>query len=128
MPARKAIHLRGVRHGPGRPAGSRIGNTVYSATLSGRDPDTGELASEPAAQMEGLFQTMERFLEAAGASLDDVIHVNVTLAAPEHREVLNEAWLRRFNDETSLPVRKATVAPLPEGTIAQLELIAIVGE
>jgi 2-iminobutanoate/2-iminopropanoate deaminase len=122
---RRAIHLAGVSHGPGRPAGSRIGNLIYSATLSGRDPETGELPEDPAEQMRVLFETMVRFLDAAGATVDDVIRVNVTLADGKYRNELNAEWAKYFNDEESLPTRRATIEKLGGGAIADLELVAV---
>jgi 2-iminobutanoate/2-iminopropanoate deaminase len=121
---RRAIHLKGVSHGPGRPAGSRIGNIIYSATLSGRDPETGEVSEDPAEQMRMLFETMVRFLDAAGATVDDVIRVEVTLAEGKYREELNAEWAKYFNDEESLPTRKAEVGNVGRA-IANLELVAV---
>jgi enamine deaminase RidA (YjgF/YER057c/UK114 family) len=122
---RRAIHLSGVGHGPGRPAGSRIGNIIVSASLVGRNPESGEISTDPAEQINELFNTMVRFLEAAGVTVDEVIRVNVTLAKPEYRELLNVEWAKYFYDEESLPTRKATVATLPGAIIAELELMAV---
>jgi 2-iminobutanoate/2-iminopropanoate deaminase len=123
--ARRAIHLAGIGHGPGRPAGSRIGNIVVSASLVGRDPESGEISNDPAEQIQQLFETMVRFLDAADVTVDDVIRVNVTLSLPEYRELLNVEWAKYFNDEESLPTRKATIATLPGSIIAELELMAV---
>jgi enamine deaminase RidA (YjgF/YER057c/UK114 family) len=122
---RRAIHLTGIGHGPGRPAGSRIGNIVVSASLVGRNPESGEFSTDPAEQIKELFQTMVRFLEAADVTVDDVIRVNVTLSQPEYREFLNVEWAKYFSDEESLPTRKATIAALPAPIIAELELMAV---
>jgi 2-iminobutanoate/2-iminopropanoate deaminase len=122
---RRAIHLAGIGHGPGRPAGSRIGNIVVSASLVGRDPESGEISSDPAEQIKQLFEMMVRFLAAADVTVDDVIRVNVTLSLPEYRELLNVEWAKYFNDEESLPTRKATIAALPGAIIAELELMAV---
>lgn len=123
---RRAIHIPGIAHGPGRPAGSQIGNVIVSATLTGRNPE-GEMSSDPAEQMRELFLTMVRFLEAAGASVDNVIRVNVTVANSEHRDLMNVEWAKYFNDEESLPTRIATVAPLRGDLIAELDLMAVTG-
>jgi enamine deaminase RidA (YjgF/YER057c/UK114 family) len=122
---RRAIHLAGIGHGAGRPAGSRIGNIVVSASLVGRNPESGDFSSDPAEQIRELFETMVRFLEAANVTVDDVIRVNVTLSQPEYREFLNVEWAKYFNDEESLPTRKATIAALPGSIIAELELMAV---
>jgi 2-iminobutanoate/2-iminopropanoate deaminase len=123
---RRAIHIPGIAHGPGRPAGSQIGNTIVSATLSGRNAD-GVMSPDPSEQMRELFLTMVRFLEAAGASVDNVIRVNITVAKGEYRELMNVEWAKYFNDEESLPTRIATVAPLRGELIAELDLMAVTG-
>jgi enamine deaminase RidA (YjgF/YER057c/UK114 family) len=126
MPSgRRAIHIAGIAHGPGRPAGSRIANIVISANLIGRDPETGEVPAEPTAQMEALFQTMLRFLDAADVTVDDVIRVNVTVSQAEYRGLLNVEWAKYFNHEGSLPVRKTSIAPLSGNVIAELDLMAV---
>ena len=71
---------------------------------------------------------MQRFLAAAGASVEDVIRGEVTLAKSEYRELLNVEWLKHFNGEESLPVRKAVFTSLPEPYIAQLELMAVTSD
>ena len=123
-PSRRAIHIPGIAHGERRPAGSRIGNIIVSATLAGRNAE-GVMSSDPAEQMQELFFTMVRFLEAAGASVDDVIRVDVTVAKGEYREFMNVEWAKYFNDEESLPTRIATVAPLAGETVAVLNLMAV---
>lgn len=128
MSKRQAIHVAGITHGPGRPSGSRIGNTIYSAAISGRDPSTNELPSDPSDQMQALFEGVVRFLDAAGATMDDVIRVGVVLAGPQHREALNIEWAKYFHDETTLPVRNVVMGEVPGGAIAHVEVIAITSD
>jgi 2-iminobutanoate/2-iminopropanoate deaminase len=125
---REAIHVAGITHGPGRPSGSRIGNIIYSAAISGRDPLTNELPSDPADQMRALFASLDRFVQAAGATMDDIIRVGVVLAGPQFRDALNVEWAKYFNDETSLPVRNVVMGDVPGGAIAYVEIVAVVQE
>lgn len=127
MPAkRRAIHIPGIGHGPRPPAGSQIGNIIVSVTTTGRNAD-GVMSADPTEQMRELFLTMVRFLEAAGARVDDVIRVNVTVAKAEYRQLMNIEWAQYFDDEESLPTRKATIAPLVGEMIAELDLMAVTG-
>jgi enamine deaminase RidA (YjgF/YER057c/UK114 family) len=113
-------------HGPGRPAGSQIGNIILSATLTGRDEE-GTLPEDPRAQIHELFRTMTRFLDAAGATIDEVIRVNLRLTEPALREFVNEEWAILFHDEESLPTRIATFGPVAGDAIAELDLMAVTG-
>jgi 2-iminobutanoate/2-iminopropanoate deaminase len=128
MSKRQAIHVPGITHGPGRPSGSRIGNMIYSAAISGRDPGTNELPSDPSEQMKALFESIARFLDVAGASMDDVIRVGLVLAGPEYREHLNVEWAKHFNDETSLPARNVVIGDVPGSAIAYAEIVAVAEE
>jgi 2-iminobutanoate/2-iminopropanoate deaminase len=128
MSKRQAIHVPGITHGPGRPSGSRIGNIIYSAAISGRDPSTNELPADAAQQMAALFESVTRFVEAAGATVDDIIRVGVVLAGPQYRDALNIEWAKYFHDESSLPVRNVIMGDVPGGAIAYVEIVAVASD
>ena len=124
---RRAVHIDGIVHGSKRPAGSRIGNIVVSATLSGRSAP-GMMPSDPAEQMHEPFLTMIRFLQAAGAGADDVIRVNMAVAKAEYRELLNAERATYFNDEENLRTRKAAIAATAGDEVAELDLMAVISK
>jgi enamine deaminase RidA (YjgF/YER057c/UK114 family) len=98
---------------------------IFSAGLKGKDPALNRASDDPSEQMAEVFRTMTRFLEAAGVTVEDVIRVDVTLSSKEYREHLNAEWAKYFNDEESLPVRKAKIEPLTGNFIAEIEVIAV---
>jgi enamine deaminase RidA (YjgF/YER057c/UK114 family) len=68
---------------------------------------------------------MVRFLHAAGATVDDVLKVDITVTDPSYRDFVNDEWSKLFTDEESLPARKVTISPLNGSLIAELEVIAV---
>ncbi|WFU38225.1 RidA family protein [Bradyrhizobium sp. CB82] len=69
---------------PTSPA-TRAGNMIFVAGLPPFDPDTGEIASAPIErQSEIIMEQMKLCLEAAGASLDNVMKCNVYCISTKH--------------------------------------------
>lgn len=98
--------------------------------LSGQtpiDPATGALvAGDVGAQTRRVFANLERVLDAAGASLADVIKVNVYLTSMADFPALNEVYARVF--EAPYPARTTVaVAELPLGAQVEIELVARAG-
>lgn len=107
MSNRKSIHVEGFSHGANPiPAASRVGNIVMTGGVSGQDPATGKVPEDQIAQIALAFANLEKILKAAGASMDDVVKVEVTTKSPSTmREAINVQWLKYFPDEHSRPAR-----------------------
>ena len=78
----------------------RAGTQVFVSGTVGIDPATGSLAG-PTIQ-EQVRQAMANcaaILEAAGATLDDVVEVGILLTDPTDFAGLNEEYARWFPDE-----------------------------
>ena len=88
------------------------------------DPATGELIQgDVAAQTRRAFDNLDRVLQAAGASLDDVVKVNVYLTTMDDFAALNEVYASVFN--APYPARTTVaVAELPLGARVEIELVA----
>jgi 2-iminobutanoate/2-iminopropanoate deaminase len=123
---RRAIDIEGVKHGAPIPMGCRIDNIVYSSGIMGTDPATGETPEDGEAQVRFAFANMEKFLEAAEVTPDDVIRMTVLLADMSIREFVNEEWLRLFPNPEDRPARHAVQQNLNgKFTKIQLEVIAV---
>jgi 2-iminobutanoate/2-iminopropanoate deaminase len=106
MSNRKSIEVEGFRHGDNPiPAASRVGNIVMTGGVNGTDPATGKVPEDPQAQVAGAFANLERILKAAGASMDDVVKVDVTVKSLSTREEINVQWLKYFPNKESRPAR-----------------------
>ena len=104
----------------------KAGNMVFCSGQIPIDPGTGEFVSEDVAgQTEQVFKNLTAVLEAAGASLADVVKTTVFLADMGEFAAMNEVYSRHFVENK--PAR-ATVqaAGLPRGARVEIECIAVV--
>ena len=74
MPHR-SIDVPGASHNAPIPAGARVGPLLCSSGISGKDPVTGQLPADPAAQVKAAFANLQALLTAGGAKLSDVVEV-----------------------------------------------------
>ena len=77
---------------------TRAGNMVFVSGLPPFNPNTGEvLAGAPIElQTERVLEQMKLCLEAAGASLDDVMKCNVFCTSAKHFPAVNAVYARYF--------------------------------
>lgn len=101
---------------------------IYTAGQGGVDPETGEIVDGGIApETEQVLQNIEKILEAAGASLNDVIKVNIYLTNIEDYDELNEAYGEFFDDP--YPARSVVeVSDLPIDIRVEVETVARVPE
>jgi 2-iminobutanoate/2-iminopropanoate deaminase len=104
----------------------KTGNMIFCSGQIPIDPATGEFVSQDVTeQTEQIFKNLTAVLEAAGASLDDVVKTTVFLADMGEFAAMNDVYSRHFVDNK--PAR-ATVqaAKLPRDARVEIECIAVV--
>jgi 2-iminobutanoate/2-iminopropanoate deaminase len=129
MSNRKSIEVEGFGHGNNPiPAASRIANVVMTGGTSGQDPETGKVPEDPKAQIALAFANLAKILKAAGASMDDVVKLDITVKSPSTmREQINVEWLKYFPDEHARPARHVAQYDYFGGTTAiQLAATAVI--
>lgn len=123
----RSIEVEGVSHGTAPiPMGARVGNTIYSSGIMGKDPASDTLPTDAATQARFMFAHLRTLLANGGATLDDVVHVKAYVADNAHRAALNAEWLAAFPDPHDRPARHTILQPLPGGMLMQIEIVAIV--
>lgn len=129
MTARQSIEVEGFGHGSQPiPAASRLGNLVITGGIYGLDPATGQIPDDLQAQAEIMFQNLRRVLDAAGASLDQVVKVTVFVKGAEGRLVINEHWVEAFPDPASRPARHVLHNEhMPANMLIQCDATACLG-
>jgi 2-iminobutanoate/2-iminopropanoate deaminase len=109
MSQREVISLPGIPHNAPLPTGARIGNIVRSSALSGRDPDTNDFSDDPDRQAAVLFENVRRFMEKAGGSPDNIIHLTLYVKELRYNEVLDKEWVAMFPDAENRPARETII-------------------
>jgi len=100
----------------------RVGDLVFVSGQVPRDVRTGDLFGDDIrAQARGVLANLRRVLEAAGASLDDVVSVTVYLADPEDWGAFNDVYRETFTPP--YPARAVVGAGL-RGILVEVSAVA----
>jgi 2-iminobutanoate/2-iminopropanoate deaminase len=111
-----------VPAGPYSP-GLVVGEWVFLSGQGGFDPTTGKVVSNDLAdQTEQTFTNIETVLEAAGASLDDVVSCLVHLVDLADYPAFNAIYGRKFTGVK--PVRTTVRADLVAGLLVEITVVA----
>ena len=105
----------------------RAGGLIFASGQIPLDPQTGEfVAGGVAEQTEQVMRNLSAVLEAAGASLAQVVKTTVFLADMNDFAAMNEVYGRYFREN---PPARATVeaSRLPRDARVEIEAIAVQG-
>jgi 2-iminobutanoate/2-iminopropanoate deaminase len=94
--------------------------------VSGKDPLSGELPADPEQQVRNTFANLQAVLQAAGASMDDVVKFSITIKHNAVRDAINAQWLATFPNPDDRPARHIVVADLQHGMELQIEALAVI--
>ncbi len=101
----------------------RAGDFVYTAGQIGIDPATGQLVEGIEAQTRQALRNLQAVLEAAGASLEQVVKTTVFLHDMGDFGAMNAVYAEFFAAEP--PARSAVqAAALPKGALVEIEAVA----
>lgn len=100
------------------------GNTVYVAGQGPFDPKTGEMPAKFEDQVAMTLENIKAILEAAGATLADVVKVNVYLADLNNFQKMNEVYRRYFKED--YPARATVGSQLLGQMTIEIECIAVI--
>ena len=99
------------------------GGTVYCSGQIGLDPASGELAEGLEAQAERALRNLSAVLDAAGATLTDVVKTTIFLTDMGDFAAVNAIYASAMPDPP--PARSTVaVAGLPKGALVEIEAIA----
>jgi 2-iminobutanoate/2-iminopropanoate deaminase len=128
MSRRKSIEVEGFNHGGlPIPAASRVDNIVATGGIYGLDVASGKLPDDLRLQGELMFTNLRLILQAAGATLEDVVKMTFWVKVPEARQVINTGWLAAFPDPASRPARHTLQNDhLPANMLVQCDALAVV--
>ena len=103
----------------------KVGSTIYVTGVPGIDPKTKKVAGPTIQeQTRQALNNCQNILRAAGATLQDVVDVQVLLARPEDFAGLNEEYAKFF--PTDPPARSvARLGPDLGEIIVSIRLVAV---
>lgn len=101
------------------------GNTIYVAGQGPFDPKTGEMPATFDEQAVQVFENIKAIVESGGATLADVVKVNVYLADLANFAKMNEVYKRYFVED--YPARATVGSALLRGMGIEVECIAVKG-
>ena len=108
--------------GPYSP-GLTVGEWIFLSGQGGFDPNTGKVVSDDLVeQTEQTFNNIETVLEAAGASLDDVVSCLVHLGDLGDFPAFNAVYEQKFGGVK--PVRTTVRADLVAGLLVEITVVA----
>ena len=125
---RKSIDVDGFGHG-GQPipAACRVGPLITTGGIYGLDSEAGRLPDDVREQVRLMFVHLERILNAAGGTLEDVARMTFYVKDPAARPIVNEYWIEAFPDPKSRPARHTlTYEHLPANMLVQCDALAMV--
>ena len=96
---------------------------VFCSGTAGIDPETGTIPDGIEAQTEQALRNLAAVLEAAGASMADLVKTTIFYADVADFGLLNEVYARHMPDPA--PARSAPAnVKLPRGLLVSIEAIA----
>ena len=100
------------------------GGLVFCSGQAGIDPATGTAPEGIEAQTEQALVNLAAVLDAAGASMADVVKTTIFYADVEDFALLNDVYARHMPDPP--PARSAPAhVRLPRGLLVSIEAIAV---
>jgi len=104
----------------------RVGNLVFTSGQIPLHPQTGDIVGETAAeQVRQVLQNLQAVLQAAGASLQNVVKTTIFLTDLSQFAAVNAVYAEFFPENP--PARSTVqVAALPRGVQVEIEAIAVV--
>ncbi|HEY7066814.1 MAG TPA: RidA family protein [Chloroflexota bacterium] len=105
----------------------KVGNTIYVAGQLATDT-SGKLvgANDMRAQTRQAFENLAAVLEAAGASLRDVVKTTVFITDMRHREAYSEVRQQFYTSDPPASTLVQVVALAEPGALIEIEAVAVV--
>ncbi len=104
----------------------KVGSTVYLSGQIGLDPASMELVDGIEAQVRRVFDNLSAVSVAAGASLADIVKLNIFLTDLGHFALVNSIMAEYFKEP--YPARAAVgVASLPRGALVEADAVMVLG-
>ena len=98
---------------------------LFVSAMQGRDPQSGKLADDPAAQTDLALDGLSAVAEAAGLTLKHFVFVNPYLTNNIPPKVMNERYARRFEFGNTPARATIQVTALPQQAKIEYTAVAV---
>jgi len=98
---------------------------LFVSSMEGRDPATGKVPDDPAAQVDFALDGVEAVTKAAGIDLRNMVFVNPYLTSAIPMRVMNEHYARRFEFGNTPARATIEVSSLPGGAHIEYTGVAV---
>lgn len=98
---------------------------LFISSMPGSDPETGQVPSTPAAQVDLALDRMQAVLKAAGLAFANMVFVNPYLTTSLPARVMNERYARRFEFGNTPARATIEVSSLPGGAEIEYTGVAV---
>jgi 2-iminobutanoate/2-iminopropanoate deaminase len=124
VPVKRRVNVEGVPRLPAFSHAVQVGDQVYVAGTLGTDADLKLVDGGVRAETLQALAYIKRILEECGASLDDVVKVNVYLTDMDSFGEMNEAYMSVFGND---PPARITVgcSALALGAGVEIDCVAV---
>lgn len=125
--AKEFISPENVHQARGYSHAVKVGNTVYVAGQVGCAPDGSVVPGGFTPQAERAFENLRLVLEAAGATLNDVVKLNTYLKdIPANRRAYNDVRKRYFPEPCPASTLVEIVNLAGPDLLIEVEAIAVI--
>ena len=101
------------------------GGFIFCSGTAGIDPATGTVCNGIAAQTEQALRNLAAILEAAGASMADLVKTTIFYTNVDDFPELNQVYAQHMPDPPPARSAPANVA-LPRGLLISIDAIAVI--
>jgi len=98
---------------------------LFISSMSGKDPVSGKVPDDPAAQVDLALDRIEAVVKAAGLDLSHMVFVNPYLTTDIPTRVMNERYARRFEFGNTPARATIQVSSLPGGAHIEYTGVAV---
>jgi enamine deaminase RidA (YjgF/YER057c/UK114 family) len=102
---------------------------VFSSTITGADPESGKLSSQPEEQVAVAFRNLQQLLDQAQLSHDEIGFLRIAVSpAGSPAQWDASAFIEMPWRDTLGPLVSIHRYPLPHGELVQLQVTGVRGE
>jgi reactive intermediate/imine deaminase len=122
---KKAVYPPNYRASDSASPGILTHDRLFVSGMSGRDPATGKVPDDPAAQVDLALDRVQAVVKAAGLELANMVFVNPYLTTDIPGRVMNEHYARRFEFGNTPARATIEVTSLPGGAHIEYTGVAV---